>query len=96
MRTLSPSDDVETIHGPGQSSDRNGDISLSLKPLSLSILGVEPIDEFITEVADWIYGLIVNRPSISGQIEVEAKLGVLKYKDGNRRLNHPVRVETSK
>lgn len=29
-------------------------------------------------------------------MEVEAKLGVLKYKDGNHRLNHPVRVETSK
>ena len=67
-----------------------------LRPLSLSILGVEPTDEFILEIADWIHSLIKARPAgLDGQIEVEAKLGVLKYKDANTRLKHPVRVETS-
>lgn len=67
-----------------------------LRPLSLSILGVEPTDEFILEIADWIHSLIMSRPAgLDGQIEVEAKLGVLKYKDANARLKHPIRVETS-
>lgn len=67
-----------------------------LKPLSLSILGVEPLDEFMREIADWIHGLIMSRPQdLGGQIEVEAKLGVLKYKHEDARVNFPVLVETS-
>ena len=67
-----------------------------LRPLSLYIIGVEPTDEFILEIADWIHSLIKARPAgLDGQIDVEAKLGVLKYKDANTRLKHPVRVETS-
>ncbi|KAI5122797.1 hypothetical protein M0805_000140 [Coniferiporia weirii] len=66
-----------------------------LRPLSLSILGVEPIDEFIREIADWIHGLIQSRPpDMIGQIEVEAKLGLLKYRENNVRVAFPVLVET--
>ena len=67
-----------------------------LRPLSLSILGVEPTDEFILEIADWIHSLIKARPAgLDGQIEVEAKLGVLKYKGRDERLQFPVMTETS-
>ncbi|KAL5501506.1 CET1 [Sanghuangporus vaninii] len=66
-----------------------------LKPLSLSILGVEPLDEFIKEVADFIHNRIATRPpDLEGQIEVEAKLGVLKYRDADVRVAFPVRSET--
>ena len=65
-----------------------------LPPLSMSIIGVEPIDEFIREVADWVHGIIMSRPDVGGHIEVEAKLGMLMYRDGSGRLNYPVRVET--
>ena len=34
----------------------------SLPPLSPSILGVEPFDEFIMEIADFIYHMIKTRP----------------------------------
>ena len=66
-----------------------------MQPLSLSILGVEPLDEFIREIADWIYDIIMSRPDIPGQVEVEAKLGIMKYRERDQRLAHPVRVETS-
>ncbi|KAH8114529.1 mRNA capping enzyme [Phellopilus nigrolimitatus] len=66
-----------------------------LKPLSLSILGVEPLDEFIKEIADWIHGLIMTRPpDVGGQIEVEAKLGLLIQRGDSVRFGLPVRVET--
>ena len=89
--------DTKKSSNSAQFSQVNGqsDAIMSMKPLSLSILGVEPIDEFIREVADWVHAMIMNRPNIDGQIEVEAKLGILKYKDSNQRLQHPVRVETS-
>ena len=89
---LSPTLSLNTIRTPVTS---NGSNSMSIPPLSLSILGVEPLDEFIKEIADWIHNLIINRPNIVGEVEVEAKLGLLKYRDSNQRLNHPVRVETS-
>ncbi|EJC98104.1 mRNA capping enzyme [Fomitiporia mediterranea MF3/22] len=65
----------------------------NLKPLSLSILGVEPLDEFIREIADFIYECIRTRPDVDGQVEVEAKLGLLKYRDDNVRVAFPVRSE---
>ncbi|KAF7365337.1 mRNA-capping enzyme subunit beta [Mycena venus] len=43
-----------------QSAEREN--GMSLPPLSLSILGVEPLDEFIREIADFIHYTIVNRP----------------------------------
>ncbi len=71
-----------------------------LPPLSLSILGVEPMDEFIKEIADFVHHMIVNRPThIQGNIEVEAKVGVLRDKGQGGtpggRIALPVLVETS-
>jgi hypothetical protein len=67
-----------------------------LPPLSLSILGVEPLDEFIREVADFVYHLITTRPpDLQGDIEVEAKIGVLRDRGTGNRLQLPVLVETS-
>ncbi|KAJ8520881.1 hypothetical protein ONZ45_g2401 [Pleurotus djamor] len=57
-----------------------------LPPLSLSILGVEPLDEFIKEVADFVHHHISNRPDLPGHIEVEAKIGLLKQKGADDRL----------
>jgi polynucleotide 5'-triphosphatase len=80
------------------SSDRartNGTTSV-LPPLSLSILGVEPLDEFIREIADFIHHLIATRPpDLQGEIEVEAKMGVIKDRGTGNRLQLPVLVETS-
>ncbi|KAF9450561.1 mRNA triphosphatase CET1 [Macrolepiota fuliginosa MF-IS2] len=68
----------------------------SLPPLSLSILGVEPLDEFIKEIADFVHHMIIvcaaDYPA--GNIEVEAKVGVLKDKATGKRLQMPVLVET--
>ncbi|CDO70823.1 hypothetical protein BN946_scf184801.g15 [Trametes cinnabarina] len=67
----------------------------ALPPLSLSILGVEPIDEFIREVADFIHFQINNRPmDLGGVVEVEAKIGLLRDRDSGQRLQLPVLVET--
>ncbi|KAF9496530.1 mRNA triphosphatase CET1 [Pleurotus eryngii] len=65
----------------------------ALPPLSLSILGIEPLDEFIKEIADFIHHMIMTRPNIPGQVEVEAKIGVLRDLSGSR-LSLPVLVET--
>ena len=69
----------------------------NLPPLSLSILGVEPLDEFIKEIADFIHHMIMvvspNYPP--GRIEVEAKVGVLRDRTSGRRFELPVLVETS-
>ena len=89
---LSPTLSLNTIRTPVTS---NGSNSMSIPPLSLSILGVEPLDEFIKEIADWIHELIMTRPNLDGTIEVEAKLGLLKNKQDDKRVNFPVRVETS-
>ena len=68
----------------------------SLPPLSLSILGVEPLDEFIKEIADFIHHMIATRPDhLHGNVEVEAKVGVLKERISGQRLALPVLVETS-
>ncbi len=67
----------------------------SLPPLSLSILGVEPLDEFILEIADFIHHMIATRPDLPGNVEVEAKIGLLKEKGSGQRLLLPVLVETS-
>jgi len=71
---------------------------LNMPPLSLSILGVEPMDEFIREVADFIYHMIGIRPrDIPGAVvEVEAKIGILRDRLSGNRLNLPVLTETSK
>lgn len=60
--------------------------------LEHSIINVEPIDEFIKEVADFIHRLIANRRQ---HVEIEAKIGVLKDSTG-QRIRLPVTTETSK
>jgi len=75
----------------------NGYASMSstLPPLSLSILGVEPLDEFIREIADFVHHTINTRPpDLQGQVEVEAKIGVLRDKMSGTRIMLPVLVET--
>lgn len=64
-------------------------------PLSLSILGVEPLDEFILAVADFVHKCIKERQDRDGVIEVEAKLGILRENGTKARLSLPVEVETS-
>ncbi|KAF8631696.1 hypothetical protein AX15_002245 [Amanita polypyramis BW_CC] len=66
----------------------------TLPPLSLSIVGVEPLDEFIKEIADFVHHMIMTRPDYAGsKVEVEAKVGVLRDTTG-QRLALPVLVET--
>lgn len=69
----------------------------SLPPLSLSILGVEPVDEFIREIADFIHHMIMTRPDVGpdAKVEVEAKVGVLRERMSGQRPKLPVLVETS-
>ncbi|EKM79266.1 hypothetical protein AGABI1DRAFT_100277 [Agaricus bisporus var. burnettii JB137-S8] len=70
----------------------------ALPALSLSILGVEPLDEFIKEIADFVHHMIKTRrtdhPDEVGSFEVEAKIGVLKERGTGSRLQMPVLVET--
>ena len=64
--------------------------------LQPSIIGVEPLDEFIREIADFIHYHISNRPpDAGGTIEVEAKIGLLKDRASGQRVQLPVLVETS-
>ncbi|KZT40602.1 mRNA triphosphatase CET1 [Sistotremastrum suecicum HHB10207 ss-3] len=60
-------------------------------PLALSILNVEPLDEFIREVADWIAYHLKGRTDC---VEVEAKIGVLKDRNTGDRIRMPTLVET--
>ncbi|KAI0357345.1 mRNA capping enzyme [Trametes cingulata] len=77
-------------NGNGHAHDSN-----TLPPLSLSILGVEPLDEFIREVADFIHHHINTRPQgLQGNVEVEAKIGILRDRETGQRLQLPVLVET--
>jgi polynucleotide 5'-triphosphatase len=81
-------------------SETNGHASStespSLPPLSLSILGIEPLDEFIKEIADFVHHMIMTRPDhLHGKVEVEAKIGILRDRMSGQRLALPVLVETS-
>jgi polynucleotide 5'-triphosphatase len=88
-RTPPPPDRART-------NGRNAPSSSVLPPLSHSILGVEPLDEFIREVADFVHHTITTRPAeLQGEIEVEAKIGVLRDKTTGNRIQLPVLVETS-
>ncbi|KAH7885244.1 CYTH-like domain-containing protein [Phlebopus sp. FC_14] len=68
----------------------------SLPPLSVSILGVEPLDEFIREIADFVHHMIMTRPNFGpdARVEVEAKIGILRDRSSGKRLLLPVLVET--
>ncbi|RDX39606.1 mRNA triphosphatase CET1 [Lentinus brumalis] len=88
-------------HAPGQAdgdahASTNSDAGSDALPLlSPSIIGVEPLDEFIREVADFIHYHISQRPQdTGGVIEVEAKIGLLKERAGGQRLQLPVLVES--
>ncbi|KAI0322029.1 mRNA triphosphatase CET1 [Amylostereum chailletii] len=86
----SPPPNHELTNGNGHAS-----MSSPLPPLSLSILGVEPLDEFIREVADFIHHTIMTRPpDLAGNVEVEAKIGILKEKTSGGRIILPVLSET--
>ncbi len=65
-----------------------------LPSLSQSILGIEPLDELIREVADWVHYVITHRQELAGVVEVEAKIGVLRDTATGQRLNLPVLTET--
>ncbi|KAH9939818.1 mRNA capping enzyme [Amylocystis lapponica] len=82
---------ASTAHATSSNGSSNGH---TLPPLSLSILGVEPLDEFIREVADFVYEMLRTRPSGPGAVEVEAKIGVLRDKMSGQRVQLPVLVET--
>ncbi|KAF8627390.1 hypothetical protein AX17_006205 [Amanita inopinata Kibby_2008] len=85
-------DQANPSHQPANGSPEK---HASLPPLSLSILGVEPLDEFIKEVADFVHHTIMTRPDhASGKIEVEAKIGVLRERTAGQRLALPVLTET--
>ncbi|GJJ15658.1 hypothetical protein Clacol_009936 [Clathrus columnatus] len=58
--------------------------------LEHSILNVEPVDEFIRDVADFVHRLIANRREY---VEIEAKIGVLRDSSG-QRIRLPVATET--
>ena len=74
---------------------------MNLPPLSLSILGVEPLDEFIKEIGDFVHHMIMTNMSRINEmppgtcVEVEAKVGVIKEKVSGQRVALPVLVETS-
>ncbi|KAI0693228.1 hypothetical protein BC835DRAFT_1306840 [Cytidiella melzeri] len=79
---------------PRESNGNNGAHAHALPPLSCSILGVEPLDEFIREIADFVHHMIMTRSERVGNVEVEAKVGVLRNKGTGQRLVFPVLVET--
>jgi hypothetical protein len=91
------SDESEPPLKRARSEKTNGGMSSPpLQPLSLSILGVEPIDEFIKEIADFVHYTILNRPDLPGaKVEVEAKIGLLRDRGSGERLALPVLVESS-
>jgi hypothetical protein len=67
-----------------------------LPPLSVSILGVDPVDELVREVADFVHAMIGMRAHDLGdaRIEVEAKVGVVRERGKGTRLTLPVTCET--
>ncbi|CAA7262909.1 unnamed protein product [Cyclocybe aegerita] len=90
-RTTSPPPDSSNGNAQG-SGYRESSL---LPPLSLSILGVEPLDEFIREIADFVHHMVMTRPDIpNSKVEVEAKIGVLRDRSTGHRLSLPVLVET--
>ena len=80
---------------PTTSNGASGSGSSVLKPLSLSILGTEPHDDFILTIANFVHDMIMNRPKMDGHVEVEAKLGLLKPRGADERVMFPVHSETS-
>lgn len=95
-RTDSPPYTSDTPNGHVHASGSGSGLQQQLQPLSLSILGVEPLDEFIKEIADFVHHMIMTRPDYpTGKVEVEAKIGVLRDRASGQRFALPVLVETS-
>jgi len=61
---------------------------LGLEP---SFVNYEPLDEFVREIADWIYHHANGQPNI----EVEAKFGIQLNEQNGTRLRLPILVESS-
>lgn len=92
-----PTPTKETAGYAGQNGGayRSSDAPVSSQ-LALSILNVEPMDEFIREVADWIHACIREAdPRSPSKIEVEAKVGILVTRGTRNRLSLPTMSETS-
>ncbi|GLB38204.1 putative mRNA triphosphatase CET1 [Lyophyllum shimeji] len=95
-RTQPPATELQN----GSNGAETASMSANLPPLSLSILGVEPLDEFIKEIADFIHHMIITRPKekdgsyVAGNVEVEAKVGLLRDKGTGQRILLPVLVES--
>lgn len=72
------------------------DPSLLLGPWEKSIIGAKPYDSAAKAVADWLYGLVVNRQDFGElstrgvEIEIEAKLGQLVDTDTSVRYQLPI------
>ncbi|KAH6912667.1 CYTH-like domain-containing protein [Coprinopsis sp. MPI-PUGE-AT-0042] len=94
--TTATSSNASANGNTNMASTSRADASTSdLPPLSLSILGVEPLDEFIKEIADFVHHMIVTRPEhLGGLVEVEAKVGVLREPRSGARIHVPVLVES--
>jgi hypothetical protein len=92
-RSSSPTNDNPNANGHTTSSSGQQ----QLPALSLSILGVEPMDEFIKEIADFVHHMVMSHSQemSNAKVEVEAKIGVLRERASGQRLALPVLVETS-
>ena len=60
--------------------------------LEPSFVNHEPLDEFIREVADWVYYHANGQPNI----EVEAKFGTHLSEETGTRVRLPILIESSK
>ena len=91
VQSSSPRNDNPNYNGHTSSTQQH------LPPLSVSILGVEPLDEFIKEIADFVHRMVMSRSQEipNAKVEVEAKIGVLRERISGQRLALPVLVETS-
>ena len=59
-------------------------------PLERSLFNVDPLDEFSTVIADWIWHNVQDQDNV----EIEAKLGTIVDMNTGRRVELPVMVET--
>lgn len=58
------------------------------------MFGVDPRDEFAVVVSEWIWQELQTIDPGDGQIEIEAKLGVLIDQTTQQRVQLPIRTET--
>jgi hypothetical protein len=94
-RSSSPT--ADNLNSNGHTSSSSVQHRQPLPALSLSILGVEPLDEFIKEIADFVHHMVMTHSQEipNAKVEVEAKIGVLRERTSGQRLALPVLVETS-